>query len=269
MKLERLVFQPLLLAKIFVSVFLSLIIYSPAGYALLSNKDNNSNSQSHESDTNGLPDLPDNGTPTGRREGGASRGSCPVLDTNLTAIVPGTKQQGQKSDSTSSLALSTAQNPTFWVYIPKMPQASALGEFVIQDEMGEDIYRQLITLPSKAGIIGVKTPETPEYALALDRKYHWYFRIFCDRSPTQSEYTYVDSWIERVDVEAQLKTNAPKNYRAYIERDIWYDALTNLAILRDREPDNQEYQNDWANLLESIGLKNLASAPILNRQIIK
>jgi hypothetical protein len=266
MMIKRLALQQLSLTSTVVLTIFSFILAPTAGYSQSSNKSNNSE-QKTQTPSNKLPRLPENGAPTGRREGGASRNGCPILNTNLTAIVPGAKEMEKESSSKSFLATTISEHPTFWVYIPNLPQKSPLGEFIIQNEAGEDIYRKSLTLPKNGGIVGVKAPSATQYALAVDQKYHWYFRVFCDRSKTQPEYIYVDSWIQRVSfsptVDTQLKTDKPENYLDYVDRDIWYDALTNLASLRNREPQNKAYKNDWTSLLEILDLENLAQEAIV------
>jgi hypothetical protein len=270
MIIKRLVLQQLSLISTATLIFFNFFVVSTAAYSQSLTKNNNSNSgQQNKTSPNNLPELPENGSPTGRREGGASRNSCPILSTNLTAIVPGVKEGKEKSSSKSFLAATISEYPTFWVYIPSLTQRTLLGEFIIQNEVGEDIYRQSLTLPKKAGIVGVKAPSVPQYALTLDQKYHWYFRVFCDRRKTQSEYIYVDAWIQRVSlgsqVDTQLTTNKPENYLDFVDYDIWYDGLTNLAMLRDRDPQNNQYKNDWTNLLQLLGLENLAQEAVLFR----
>ena len=267
MIIKRLVLQQLSLISTATLIFFNFFV-STAVYSQSLTKNNNSNSdQKNKTPPNKLPELPEDGSPTGRRQGGASRNSCPILSTNLTAIVPGAKEGKEKSSSKSFLAATISEYPTFWVYIPSLAQRTPLGEFIIQNEAGEDIYRQSLTLPKNAGIVGVKAPSVPQYALTLDQKYHWYFRVFCDRQETQSEYIYVDAWIQRVSlgtkVDTQLTTNKPENYGDFVDYDIWYDGLTNLASLREREPQNKDYQSEWANLLEILGLGNLTQAPLL------
>ena len=266
MMIKRLTLQRLHSISTATLLFLSFIIAPTPGYSQSSNQSNDSTQETQEP-ADRLPRLPETGSPTGRREGGASRNGCPILKTNLTAIVPGSKETGKKSSSDSFLATTISEHPTFWVYIPDLPQKKPLGEFIIQNEAGEDIYRKSLTLPKNPGIIGVQAPSTPEYALALDQKYHWYFRVFCDRSQTQPEYIYVDSWIQRVSfsptVDRELKSDRPENYLEYVDRNIWYDALTNLAALRKREPQNKNYQSEWISLLKILGLENLRQEAIL------
>jgi hypothetical protein len=211
--------------------------------------------------------FPSNGAPIGRRQGGARRNGtqCPDLKTPISALVPG---EETSDESKSFLALTVSEYPTFWVYLPQLPTNLRSGEFVFQDRKGKDIYRTSLTLPEKPGVIGISLPLSPEYALKEDLKYQWYFKVYCGEPQTISEYFYIRSWVQRValtnDLKSQLKT-ASREYVAYAVNDIWHDALTNLADLRRTNSGDRILIDDWTNLLKAVGLSDLASAPIVAR----
>jgi Domain of Unknown Function (DUF928) len=218
-----------------------------------------------------LPQLPDRGAPSGRRRGGTSRDDCPVLNTPLTALVPGKEMTGDIFNSTSLMASTVAEYPTFWVYVPKMPEKLRSGEFILQNEAGEDIYRTELTLPQKAGAIAITLPSNSQYSLKSDRKYHWYFKVFCSSERLEAGYVYVDAWIERVALSNKLKnqlqtTSKSQHYRVYLENNIWYDALTSLGKLLKHNPQNDSLKQDWGELLSSIGLSDLIREPIVMKK---
>jgi len=214
--------------------------------------------------------FPDDGDPTGRRRGGTSRrGDCPNLKTPLTALVP-----GDETNKKSFLGTTISEYPSFWVYIPELASDIRSGEFVLQDQEGNDIWRTPITLPGKPGAISIKLPQNPQYALKPNLKYHWYFNIYC--SPTQKSSVYfVDAWVRRVtltpQLQQQLNNAKSQKYKVYIANNIWYDAITNLGELRRNNPgvgeatpsEYRAFVEDWAKLLKSVNLSELASAPIV------
>ncbi|GAB1539552.1 hypothetical protein NUACC21_22190 [Scytonema sp. NUACC21] len=207
--------------------------------------------------------FPPNGEPTGRRRGGTSRGeNCPNLKTSITALVP-----GEEHSNKSLLGFTVAEYPTFWVYLPELPANLQFGEFVLQDEEGHDIYRTPLTLPAKPGTLAISLPSNPKYALKLNSKYHWFFRVYCGKIQEQPDYFFVDAWLQRValtpNLERQLNKAKPKEFTVYTANNIWYDALTNLAERRRANPNEQVLAEEWTKLLKTVGLAELAESPIL------
>jgi Domain of Unknown Function (DUF928) len=210
--------------------------------------------------------FPDNGAPRGRRKGGTSRrDGCPKLELPITALVWG-------EDNDSLLASTVSEYPTFWVYLPLLPKTLVLGEFVLQDNQGNDIWRKTITLPTQAGTIAINLPPNPQYALKTDSKYHWYFKVYCGKEQNKSQYIYVDAWIQKIalppNVKQQLETSKSQRFQIYATHKLWYEAITDLADLRRSSSLNNNDVNtlltkDWNNLLKSLDLGELASAPII------
>jgi Domain of Unknown Function (DUF928) len=206
--------------------------------------------------------FPDNGAPRGRRRGATGRrDGCPNLKPSITALVP-----GDQNNNKSFLGKTISEYPTFWVYLPALPKA-VFGEFVFQDEQGNDIWRSAIALPQKPGTFPISLPTKPQYALKLNSKYHWYFKLYCSQPQNSSEYLYVDAWVQRVvatpKLQQQLNIAKPREYIAYTDNHIWYDAVTNLANLRQKNLGDRTLTQDWTNLLKTVGLEELANAPII------
>ena len=220
------------------------------------------NKQSKPSDQQ----FPDDGDPTGRRRGGTSRGDCPSLKTPITALVA-----GEDTDNKSFIGSTLAQYPTFWVYLPELPNNIRSGEFVLQNQQGSDILRQAIALPGKSGIIGISLPQNPQLALRTNSKYHWYFNVYCDTPQKNSAYV-VDAWVRRLaptaEIQRQLSGAKSPQYNVYAANNIWYDAVNNLAQKRLTNPNDATLAEDWGKLLKSVGLSELTSAPIIQRYTV-
>lgn len=205
-----------------------------------------------------------NGVPTGRRRGGAGRNpDCPSSLTRLSALVPG---DGKKS----FLASTVAAYPTFWFYVPELPETALRAEFVLQAQSGKqvhNVYRKPFPLSGKAGIISMSPPAKQQYSLKVNKTYHWYFHIYCGDTKAASDNFYVDGFIQKEALtkalDSQLKIAKPREYIAYSANNIWYDALTNLGQLRRANPQNVIINKDWMDLLSTVGLAELASEPIV------
>lgn len=274
MSKNKLFFQQMKLACVIPLVLVSLTSFPEGVWAQFAESRSNPLDSAHIHFAQ-LPKLPDNGAPTGRRRGGTSRNGCPTLNTPITALVPGEETSGSSQAGTESkiisksfLASTVAEYPTFWFYVPALPAHAQRGEFVLQ-EAGDDVYRIPLVLPQKLGIISISLPQNPQYSLKTNNKYHWYFKVYCGNPQETPEYFYVDGEVQRValtpDLKSQLNTAKLGEYKIYAANNIWYDALTNLADLLSTNSQNPIFAEDWANLLKSVGLQDLAQAPIVQR----
>lgn len=253
-------YQQIQLACVIPLLLISIMSYSQSVQAQINHENTIKNSpQSFKQ-----PKLPRNGAPTGRRRAGAGRNpECPNSLTRLTALVPG---NGGESFS----ALTVAEYPTFWFYVPELPETARSAEFVLQTQDGrevQNIYRTSLTLSGKPGIISITPPPQPQYSLKADKTYHWYLHIYCgDREKTSDNY-YVDGFVQRQvltqALNSQLKAAKPREYIAYSANNLWYDAVTNLGQLRGANPQNTNLNQDWVDLLNTIGLQDLAKEPIV------
>lgn len=198
-------------------------------------------------------DGSDRGRP-GRRGGTGSRGDCPPVEVPLTALMPAT-----------NLGSSVEAHPTLWFYVPYKSDQVGEGEFSLQDEQNNDVYRTNFTLPETPGIVGFSLASAAP--LEVNKKYQWYVKLYCSGQKSSAP-VFIRGWVERValkpELERQLQTaSTPRDRIAlYAQNGIWYTALSELAKLRRGEPQNATLNNDWANLLREVGLENLVQKPI-------
>lgn len=209
-----------------------------------------------------LPKLLDKGAPIGRRRGAAGRGNCLAVNPPLTALVPA----AGTLPVSNVWGLTVTKHPTFWFYVPYSDTSASSGEFVLQDEADNDVYRALITLPERPGVVSLRLPSTSA-PLELGKLYHWYFKVNCDQQATSGP-VFVEGWVQRVTpsptLESQLAAATPQQQVAlYAANGIWHEALTSLAKLRQVNPEDTALTTDWAELLQSAGLGELASAPMV------
>lgn len=214
------------------------------------NQSNNIQIRFSEKETDGSS----RGRPS-RRVGTGSRGECPPMEVPITALIP-SKNPG----------LTVEEHPTFWFSVPYKSDDVSAGEFALQDETNNDIYRTPFKLPVTPGIVSVSVPST--VTLEINKSYQWYFKLYCDKQNLANP-VFVRGWVQREalkpELERPLSANTTPRSRIaiYAQNGIWYSALNELAKLRIAEPKNTVFINDWASLLQDVGLDNLAQQPIV------
>jgi hypothetical protein len=212
--------------------------------------------------------APEGGT---RQDAGTRSGQCPRVDKPLTALVPITQKttgEGQspstaKTTSQVVLGLTAKEHPTFWFYVPYALTSSHPIEFVLQDDKGNDIYQtKFIQSETSAGVVGFELPSTAP-PLEVNKIYRWYFLVYCNAE----DPAFVDGWVQRVpgnpSLYSALEQATPQEIvTVYTNGGIWYEAVTSLARLRTKNPEDATLRKEWANLLESINLEAIAPEPI-------
>ena len=197
--------------------------------------------------------TPRQGLP-GRRVGGGSRGNCNFGDKTLTALIP-----------KNNLGVTVAGHPKFFFYIPQTTN-SQLVEFVLRDETDRQIYETTFKTTGTSGVISLSLPNSaPLKALQIGKKYQWYFSIICNAQNRANDVS-VDGWIQRVEpsptLASELEKAAPRERAAlYATAGIWHEALTTLAALHHSRPNDSTIATEWAQLLQSVGLDNIAQEP--------
>lgn len=190
-----------------------------------------------------------------RTRGAGSRGPCnPLLGEksglNLTALMP-----------QNNIGTTVSPSPTVYLYVPQTTKQTA--EFALYDwtkKIRTPIYKTNISLPESAGIVKVNLPKTVE--LEPNNTYIWHFGIICDPSQRSLDY-YINGWLKRTsltpETEAKLKELEQKpleQAQLYAESSIWNETITTL------EKSREAYPNAWKELLESVGLGEVADSKI-------
>lgn len=209
--------------------------------------------------------VPDDiGTP-GRRQQGGVRGGCSIQKGRFTALVPA-----------ESYGVTVAAYPQFSFYLPEMSQNSppVQVEFVLRDDKDDnkEFYKATFQSSGKSGIVSLTLPQEAGLApLQVDRVYHWNLSIICnpntDNADNANRLT-VDGRIKRVELNAKLSSQLQQAKLAdraelYAQAGIWFDALTSLAELRRSHPKDLAVASEWAQLLQSVGLSNIAQESLV------
>jgi hypothetical protein len=187
------------------------------------------------------------------------RGGCATSNqVNLTALVPKNK-----------IGRTVSDYPTFFFYLPQTD--AELAELILEDESGNEIYREDLTIKNLSGVIGVSIPaNTNVPPLEVGKSYTWKFTVVCDaedRSSDQLETGIVRRVELSPDILSQLEVADPRQKAViYAENGIWQDALSNLAAARRANPNDTDLAADWESLLDSVALPEIAKEPIVEME---
>jgi Domain of Unknown Function (DUF928) len=196
--------------------------------------------------------------------GGASRDATtyvnPVAETQypaaLIALVP------QEFYGTT-----LSERPSILVYLPESNAEEAI--FSLKDEAGHLVYQTVLPISGEAGIARIQLPDSLP-ALEVGKNYQWFTALKVDGRLSPST-PYVDGWIQRIAPTAEMaralkNTDAIARAEALAGAGIWYDSATVLAKLREQNPDHEPSLKNWQELLTSVGLQSIQTAPMLQYQ---
>ena len=204
-----------------------------------------------------VPPIEDIGLPT--RQGGSLRGGCASSNQlSLTALVPENK-----------VGLTVSDYPTFFFYLPQTE--AELAEFILEDQSGNQIYKQTLTISNLSGAIGISIPANKNVPpLEVGKSYRWNFTVICnaqDRSADVWETGIVQRVQLSADILRQLEKADPRQKTViYAENGIWQDALSTLAAARRANPNDAGLTADWESLLDSVTLGKIAREPIVQTE---
>ncbi len=169
----------------------------------------------------------------------------------LTALVPDTKY-----------GRTVSARPTIFAYLPYIGAQEVF--FSIQDEDGNSHYHTILQVPPTGAVISVTLPKSaPE--LELGKNYLWYFAPIEPGGILRPDNYAVTAWVTRVeaDINRQDLASSPvKLATEYAKAGIWYNTLEVLVEAQHSDPKNTTFASEWNDLLEQIGLAEIASKPI-------
>ncbi|WP_424097174.1 DUF928 domain-containing protein [Moorena producens] len=201
-----------------------------------------------------------------KRTSGGSRGLC---SDQLIAIVPGSSEIVEatgncSNDSKSFLALTLAESPSFWFYVPKQSTPELTVEFVLLDHNQHSLLQETIRLSGTPGIVRVPLSKP----LETDQVYRWQFSVVVNRR--RSGNPKVEGLVKRIIPDSTLSsklkaaTSPRERIAVYASHGIWHDAMTALAELRYQKPDDLRLERDWQDFLGSVGLRAIAVKPLVD-----
>jgi hypothetical protein len=213
----------------------------------------------------GKTDNSDFGLPTHRRDGGSrgSRDNCiaDAKNQNLIALIP-----------EDTIGVNASASPKLFFYVPEVNHQKTL-EFVLRNEQDELIYEAFISTEGN-GIMSVEVPaDVHSNYLAAEQNYHWYLSMICD-TQQRSRDLVVEGWMrqETIDLTTKEKLNMAnpiEQAEVYYEQGFWYDALSVLAENQDSVSEQSLVRQKWSEMLDSVGLKELAVEPFIKTNIVE
>ncbi|MEM7554441.1 MAG: DUF928 domain-containing protein [Cyanobacteria bacterium P01_A01_bin.84] len=154
-----------------------------------------------------------------------------------------------------------SQRPDILVYLP-VSQARG-GVFSLKDEQGNTLHEMNLPVSGKAEIISIKVPIN----LQLEKNYQWFLALKID-GKLSPRTPYVDGWIKRIQpnnelTKSMLQKDLLKQATAFGKHGVWYDCIAALAKLRNAQPNQQNINQHWSQLLASVELANIDKAPVV------
>jgi hypothetical protein len=164
----------------------------------------------------------------------------------------------------SNYGLTLAERPSFLIYIPETSAKQMF--FSLVDENNQNLYQAKLPVTQTSGIVSVQLPADAP-ALEVGKTYKWTF-IMLDERGLRPDSPGVQGMIQRVAPDAQLQqqlANASLLEQAvlYGQAGIWVDTINTMAQLRESQPNDVALNDNWQELLTTVGLKDIATKPLL------
>ena len=157
-----------------------------------------------------------------------------------------------------------SERPMFLVYLPASNAAEAV--FSLKDAAGNLQYQMTVPVAGAVGVVPIQLPEDAP-ALEIGEDYQWLVALKVDGQLGPST-PYVDGWIQRIQPNDELATalqegDALEQATALGQNGVWYDCVAILASLYATEAADTTLTHQWAELLSSVGLEAIETAPVL------
>lgn len=162
----------------------------------------------------------------------------------------------------SGIGLTVSPHPTLLVYVPSTKANQAHLTLRNADQSG--LYQSRIQIPKTGGILQITLPtDSPE--LVVGQTYDWSLALLCQ--PTQTDLPIASGQIRRVEL-LDDAFREPQSLLStaivYGQTGVWHDMLATLAMLVRTQPNNRDFHDNWAEVLQSENLDEIANTPLLN-----
>ena len=198
--------------------------------------------------------LPKNTSPAGTRGGACDKDiyseSSPAL--SMIPLVPEVNKSGY----------TTAERPTFWVYVPQTSAQQIILVISENNEQGERLHSQtFFSIQDNPGIVALQPPkESP--SLTIGKTYQMAAVLICGEKPGPNDPAVLAK-IQRLQFSHSFeKVNELQKADWYAREGIWYDAIDSLAAYKMNSPKAQNVNHIWSSFLDSVGLSQITEMPI-------
>ncbi len=161
-----------------------------------------------------------------------------------------------------SVGLTLESQPVLYWYLPE-PTGHRIDLTVLNDASVPPLLETTIEPPKRAGVQRIRLADH-DFTLAKGVDYQWYISIARD-SESKDIAHVAGGGIVRIDAPAELARDlaaASEADRSYVlaKGGVWYDALDALSRRIDAAPENMQLRALRADLLEQVGLDEVARA---------
>lgn len=200
--------------------------------------------------------------PTNSSRGGLSRTAGGAQRTAATCVSPGTPLTVLAPNN--NVGTTVSDNPSMFWFVPKTQAKSA--EFVVVDEEGNDVYLTTLALNGTPGVVKLALPDT--VTLEPGKTYTWQLALICDPNNRRQD-EFVRGNLQRTELSAEQKaklaqsTTPIQKAELYAQARVWQDAISILAQQRQERPNDSAVTTAWQDLLKSVQLDAIATAPLV------
>lgn len=169
------------------------------------------------------------------------------------------------------LGYTTDQYPTFHWYMPGNNASHVefnLYEVISEDEgIFQPIYQTAFAPSSSAGIATLQLPQQAGLVpLSSDNYYYWSVEVYCpdDSTAVMTAEGFVELLVPAPELaEALDRSNGISRAAIAAENSLWFDTTRALSEHLQNQPNDLQAISSWQALMKSIGLENIAEAPLL------
>ncbi len=189
--------------------------------------------------------------------------NSPSTQGNLMPIVPSVPVPSVSEPHTINFGLTIAERPVFWIYLPENSATQIM--LSIREVSEEDTKHHSQTFIPITNVTGVMSIQTDENSppLEVGKTYQWAVVLVCGKKPSPNDPAIV-SWVRRITPSETINHESTLEQAAwYGEQGIWYDALNSLIQTMRSQSNNPELIDIWAEFLNSGGIKDISTEPVL------